>query len=218
LEKIILLGCGGHSYVVIDSIRSMSEYDIIGILDMPENIDKSVLGVKVIGTDDLLAKLFSSGVNKAFVCVGSIGNYTVRRRLYEKLMNIGFELPNIIDATAHVSDTVEFGKGVYVGKGACVNSEVFVDNMSIINTGSIIEHQSSIGEFTHISPGVTICGSTKIGSYTHIGAGSTIIQGRTIGDNTVIGAGSVVVKNIGSNQKAFGTPCKIVESNSKMDL
>lgn len=211
MDKLILLGCGGHALAVIDSINRMNEFDVMGILDVPINVDKTVLGVKVIGTDDLLAKVFASGVKKAFICVGSVGNYSLRQKLYNKIRNIGFELPNIIDPSAIVSDNAMLGKGIYIGKGSIINASAKIGDLAIINTGSIIEHNVEIGEFSHVAPGAIVCGNVKMGDYTHIGAGATVIQGRTIGNNTIIGAGSVVVKDIDANSKAYGAPCRIVD-------
>ena len=210
MEKLILLGCGGHALSVVDSIKSMKTFDIVGILDLPENVGKTIAGIQVIGTDDLLEQIFARGVKKAFITVGSVGNYNPRLKLHRKLKEIGFEIPNIIDPTAIVSKTALLGKGIYIGKGAIVNTLAKIDDFAIINTGSIIEHESKIGAYSHVAPGATICGDVKVGDYTHIGAGTTVIQGRTIGSSAMIGAGSVVIKDIGANSKAYGSPCKII--------
>ena len=76
--------------------------------------------------------------------------------------------------------------------------------MSIINTGAIVEHESYIGEFSHISIGSILCGNVKVEENVFIGANSTIIQGINVGENTIIGAGSIVLKNIIPNSKLYG--------------
>lgn len=43
-----------------------------------------------------------------------------------------------------------------------------------------------------------------------IGGNVTIMPGVRIGKNSVIGAGSLVVKDIGENNLAFGSPCKVI--------
>ncbi len=50
-----------------------------------------------------------------------------------------------------------------------------------------------------------------MGSDSHIGAGTMVRQFVKIGNNSLIGMGSVVIRDIPSNVKAYGNPCKVVE-------
>jgi ribosomal protein S18 acetylase RimI-like enzyme len=50
-KNLILIGGGGHCKSVIDVVESAG-YNILGVVDMPEEVGKSVLDYKVIGTDD----------------------------------------------------------------------------------------------------------------------------------------------------------------------
>lgn len=81
----------------------------------------------------------------------------------------------------------------------------------IINTGAIVEHDCTIGNFVHVSPGCTLCGSVAVGENTHVGAGSVVRQQVQIGRNCLIGAGSVVVSSIPDGAEAYGNPCKVVK-------
>lgn len=210
MEKIILIGGGGHCKSVIDTIKSSNLYDIYGIIDIEKNIGQSVNGVNVIDCDRNLIKYRNKGIKKAFITIGSVGNPKLRINLYKLALNAGFDFPVIIDKTSIVSDSVEIGKGTFIGKGAVINAETRIGSNCIVNTGSIIEHDCNIGNFVHVSPGSTICGGVKIGNNTHIGANSTIIQYKTIGENTIIGAGSIVTKDINDNVTAYGNPCREV--------
>lgn len=204
MEKIVLIGAGGHCKSVLDSLLELKTYDVIGITDMQTNLE--IMGVKVIGNDDILEELFNSGINNAFISLGSIGDTNIRRRIYNNLKKIGFKLPTIIDKTAIVSKYATVGEGVFIGKGAIINSSAYIGKNAIINSGAIVEHDCSIGEFVHIAPGTTMSGGVSIGDNSHIGTGSSIIQGISIGESCIIGAGSVVVKNIEDNSKVYGNP------------
>lgn len=208
IKKIILIGGGGHCKSIIDSIVTSNEYEIMGILDIECNIGKRVCSIPIIGTDNELVELYKSGIEYAFITIGTIGNWSIVKNLYDKLCSIGFKIPTIIDKTAILAKNVDVGPGCYIGKGVIVNSDASIGEMTVINTGSIVEHDCKVESFVHISPSTTICGNVKIDKYTHVGAGSTIVQGISIGRETLIGAGSVVVSNIQSNIKAFGVPCK----------
>lgn len=207
-KKLLLIGGGGHCHSVLDSVIISNIYDAIGIID---NVDSSCFNIPVIGTDNDIPYLIKEGWNCAVVTVGSVGNTTVRRRLYGMIKNLGLLTPSIIDPTAIIAKGTVIKNGSFIGKRAIVNTGTVVDECSIINTGAIIEHDCEIGTFSHISPGTVLCGQVKIGSDSHIGAGTVVRQQIVIGNNSLIGAGSVVVKNIPDNVKAYGNPCKVVK-------
>lgn len=206
MEKIILVGGGGHAKSVIDTIIRNNEYEIVGILDTKEKISETILGIEIIGTDKLAKKLFDEGITNAFISLGSIGNTDLRRKLAEETKEIGFSFPKIIDKSAVVSNFSKIEEGVFVGKGAIINADVVIKSFSIINTNSVIEHDSVIGEYSHISPSATLCGEVKVGSRSHIGANSTIIQGIKIGSDVLIGAGSTIINDIEDSKVVVGSP------------
>ncbi|NRT73697.1 acetyltransferase [Clostridium beijerinckii] len=208
MEKIVLLGGGGHCSSIIDTIQNSNLYEIVGIIDLKKNIGQNISGVKVIDSDENLIKYKKVGIENVFISVGSIGNPYNRIKLFNLAKAIGFKIPSIVDNSAIVSKNAKIGYGTFVGKGVIINTGSIIGCSCIVNSGSIIEHDCVIGEFVHISPGSILCGGVKIGKFTHIGANSTVIQYRNIGENTVIGAGSLVLKDIRSNITAYGSPCK----------
>jgi len=211
LKKILLIGGGSHCVSVIDSIYQQGCFVPAGILDIPSKVGSKILDVPIIGSDDLMEELFHEGITHAFITLGSIGaNVSIREKLYQEAKELGFQFPTIIDPTSIVSRYASLEEGIYVGKGAIVNTNAVIGKHSIINTGTIIDHDGLIGDFVHIAPGATLSGGVTIGNRVHIGTNSTIIQSVTIGSDTLVGAGSVVLKNIGSNKKAYGNPCKEV--------
>lgn len=211
MEDIILVGGGGHCKSVIDTIKNSNEYNIVGILDLPDKIDQEILGIKVIGTDEKMEYYYKAGITNAFLTIGSIGDIRLRKSLYLTALDIGYKFPNIIDSTAIVSNNTKMGHGNFIGKGSIINSDTTIGDNCIINTGVIIEHDCCIQAFCHIAPGATISGGVIIGENTHIGTNATVIQNRKIGCNTIIGGGSVVINDIGDSIKAYGNPCKGVE-------
>lgn len=210
-KGILLLGGGGHCASVLDSLLTNSEYDRIGIIDNSATETPIPDKIHIIGCDDDLFKLFSEGYIYAFVTIGSIGNISIREKLYKKIKDIGFTIPNITDKTAAISEHVKLGEGIFIGKNCVVNARTEIYNCAIINSASVIEHDCVIGEFAHISPGAVLCGGVKIGYGTHVGAGVTIKQYLSIGEYSIIGMGSVVLNNIGNHILSYGNPCKEVK-------
>jgi len=210
MEKIVLVGGGGHCKVMIDIISMEKKYDILGIID---NVGSEVLGIPVIGKDQDLEKIFLSGVTNAAISIGGLNNPNIRWRIYEHLKDIGFKLPILIHPKAHVSDFSKLEEGTCVMAGALINPEVHVGKINIVNTGAIIEHDCRIGDNTHISPGAVVCGGSKVGCNTQIGANAVVIQGVTIEERCIIGAGSVVTRDIQVNSIAYGNPARVTRKN-----
>jgi FlaA1/EpsC-like NDP-sugar epimerase len=56
-QHIILVGGGGHCKSCIDVIEQQGEYQIAGIVDLPEKLHQKILGYEVIATDEDLPRL-----------------------------------------------------------------------------------------------------------------------------------------------------------------
>lgn len=215
---ILLIGGGGHCKSIIDSINSIKEISIYGIIDLPEKVGSSIYGVPVIGTEADLADIYKRGITHAFLTLGSIGNTDLRKDIVEMAKAIGFIFPTIIDSTAILSKYAVIKDGTYIAKGAIIGSSAIIEKHAIVNTGAIIEHDCIIGEFAHIAPGSTLSGSVKVGCHTHVGTNATIIQGVSIGNYSMIGAGSIVLKDIGNYCKAYGNPAKLISKRDEKGL
>lgn len=202
MQKIILLGSGGHAKSVVDTIVKLQSWELVGFLD--KNLNTKYRNYEVIGNDSDLQQLFKTGIKNAFISIGFLGKSNLRNNLYQYVKNLNFGLPVIIDPSAIVADDVTVGEGVYIGKKAVINSDSNIEKMCIINTNAVIEHECKIGEFTHISVSATICGGVVIGKNTFVGANATVVQGVTIGDNVIVGAGTTVLKNIKDNEVYYG--------------
>lgn len=204
IDKILLIGNGGHCKVVIDALYRYNPKIKIGLIT--EKVDPSPLFV---GVDADLPKLHEEGWKMAFVAIGSIGDCSLRVKIAHSLQQLGFVCPPIIDPTAIVSASANIGNGVFIGAGAVINANAHIDQYAIVNTRSVIEHDCTIGMFSHVSPGAILCGNVSIGKHVHVGAGSLVRQSIHIGDDTVVGMGSVIVKDLPNGCIAYGAPCKI---------
>lgn len=208
MERIVLLGGGGHCKVVIDAIRGAGNFRIAGIVERNGRRGTKVLGVPVIGTDRALAGLRKKGFRHCIITVGSIGDPAVRAALAARALKAGFKLATVIHPDARVSRYSTIGDGSYVGAYAVINAGTVVGKNCIINTAAVVEHDCVIGDLVHVAPNATVNGGVTVGARSHIGSGSVILQGLTIGERTIIGCGSVVVKDIGGRSVAFGNPCR----------
>lgn len=192
-RNLILIGGGGHCKSVID-VAVSSGYNILGILDMPEDIGKSVLDYKVIGTDDDIPQFADKA--EFIITVGFIKSPAIRMRIFDKVREAGGKLATIIASTAHVSRYASLGEGTVIMHQAVVNAGAKIGENCIINTFCNIEHDAVIGGQCHISTGTMVNGDCKVGKMCFIGSQSVLANGISICDDVIVGAGSLVRKNI----------------------
>lgn len=211
MKKLIVIGAGGHARSVLDIVLNNRQYKIIGCIDNVFPHKKNVENMKdipIIGTDECLQRYFNEGIKYIFV---AIGDNSLRKKLMQYALDIGFELVNIISKSAIISTRAILGKGICVMPGAVININCVVGNGCVINTNCSLDHDCTLGEYCHIAPGVSLSGSVTVGEGTQIGTGSSVINKKCIGRWSFIGAGSVVVRNIDDNVLAYGVPARIVK-------
>jgi UDP-perosamine 4-acetyltransferase len=207
-KKLVIIGGGGHSRVLIDLIQECGDYEIVGILDLQLKAGASVLGVPILGGDDLLSQVYAEGVKNACIGVGSTKDTSKRRILYEKVKRMGFFVLTLIHPRTIISKSSQIAEGVQIMAGAVVQAGVKISENTIINTSAIIEHDCDIGKNVHICPGAVVAGGVKVSDSALIGANATIKQGIRIGESAVVGAGAVVVKDVPASVIVKGVPAR----------
>ena len=202
-NNLILLGGGGHCKSVIEVAESAG-YNILGVLDRPEEVGKHVLDYKVIGTDDDIPQYINKA--KFVITVGFIKNPSIRIKLYNKVKEAGGKLATIVASTAHVSRYATLGEGTVVMHNAFVNAGAQIGNNVILNTFSNIEHDAIVGDQSHISTGAMVNGNCEVGRNVFVGSQSVLVNGIYTGDDIIIGSGSVVCKSIEQKGIYAGNP------------
>ena len=199
--SLILIGAGGHARSCIDVIEQQGQYQMAGLIGMPDEVHTQHLGYSVIGTDSNLPE-FAKTYQYALITIGQIKAAEHRVRLYQHAIQLGFQLPIIIAPTAHVSRHANLGAGSIVMHGAIVNAGARVGNNCIINTRALLEHDVTVEDHCHISTGAILNGDVTVGTGSFIGSGSVIKQGITIGKSCLVGMGFTVRHNL-SNDSRF---------------
>ncbi len=206
MDKIVVLGGGGHAKVLISLLKRLTAFEITGYTDTQDN--GPLLGIPYLGTDDELEKLAQQGIKKAVMGIGQIKNYQLRQKVAGRSKTLGFEFPPVCAPSAIINEEVTLDEGAVVMDGVVINSGAKIGAFSIVNTNASIDHDCIIEEFVHIAPGVTLSGSVHVQRFTLIGTGAAIIQGITIGAGCVIGAGAAVMRNCKPNGLYVGSPAR----------
>jgi sugar O-acyltransferase (sialic acid O-acetyltransferase NeuD family) len=140
--------------------------------------------------------------------IGSIGDTSSRRAIFEKFDSAGFSFAPVVHPAATIASDVKIGAGAQIMAGAILQPGVSVGKNAIVNTGAVVDHDTTIGDHSHVAPRACLSGGVKVGNSVHIGAGSTVIQCINVDDGALVAAGSVVISDVPARAKVMGVPAR----------
>src|SRR5262245_5563942 len=210
---VVVIGAGGHSKVVVEVLRSQGLYEVLGCTD-PDPKLRGLVGVPILGTDDVLPELFARGVRHCFI---ALGDNALRKKLSARVKSLGFVLVNAISPSASLSPSARLGSGVAVMAGAVINADARVGDLAIVNTRAVVEHDCDVGEAAHVATNAALAGNVRLGPLVFVGAGATVIPDVSIGESTVVGAGATVISNLGPRVVAVGVPARVLQSAGRQE-
>lgn len=176
-KDIILIGGGGHCKNCIDVIEIQGEYNIIGIIDLKQNIGNKILNYHITDCDENLDKIVSKC--SAFLITLGFGvtNPGLRQNLYNKIQKFGGEFPVIISPYAKVSKYSQIKPGTIIMHNAIVNCDSVIGNNCIINSSAIVDHDVIVGDHSIIMTGAVLNGMSIIGDNCYISSNSIVTSG-----------------------------------------
>ncbi len=155
------------------------------------------------------AKDYFDKISKDFI----IGVAGVRNRynLFRMFKALGGNAVNLISPTAIIGEfDCQIGEAVSILPGCVIENSVHIGKGTLVNLQTLVTHDSQVGEFCELSPGVRCLGRCKIGDYVTIGTGAIILPRIRIGTNAIIGAGAIVSKDVEAGKVAVGSPARVI--------
>ena len=173
-QGVYIFGAGGHAKV-IGEIFSLNGIEILAYVT-PNKSETSFNGSPLLSED----QFFTLSDTSVFV---AIGENSVRSRVVEKIkqQKPQTSFPNAIHPSAVVSGKTNFGFGIAVMAGVLINPGVQIEDFVVVNTGSIVEHDSKLKRFCFLGPGSRLGGNVEVGEFSFVGIGASVIQGVHIG-------------------------------------
>lgn len=202
-KEIVLVGYSGHGYVVAEAAKSCG-ISIKYYSDLNE-LYENPFRLEYLGFEKDLS---FQGWNNKYTFILGLGDNKIRLETFNLIRSKDLEILNVIHHSASISKNISLGHGNFIARNVSINPLVVIKDCCIINTGSIIEHECTIGTGVHIAPGAVLLGNVTIGERTFVGANSVIKQGVIIGKDVIIGAGSIVLNDIQDGKKVVGNPSR----------
>ena len=166
-KPIYVLGAGGHAKVIIDALQSQG-LTPSGVVDPVAQPGDKVLGIEVIGGDDVLQSFAPDSVWLANG-VGATPKSRVNAKLFAIWRDKGYRFINVRHASAIVSAHAQADEGSQIMAGAVVQASAVIGAGVVAGSGGV-----------------------QVGERTFIGAGAVLLPGVRVGSNALIAANAVV--------------------------
>ncbi|NKB20129.1 MAG: hypothetical protein GKS01_06230 [Alphaproteobacteria bacterium] len=199
-ERVLLLGGGaGAGAMSVDVLARTHKQRAVGILDgNAATHGKTVGGVSVIGTLDLVEELWGEGAFDAAVILFT-QDVDERAEVYNELRRKGVRFTNIIDPTVDIRGGTTFGEGNLIMANAFFSTAVTVGNNCFFASHCVIEHHSKIGNHCAFGPRTTTSGAVVVGDRVKTGMSVSIEPYITVGANSLIASGSMITSDVPEN-------------------
>jgi sugar O-acyltransferase (sialic acid O-acetyltransferase NeuD family) len=204
----LIYGAGAHGRTVLDMLLAQGGYEQICFVDgNPDLKGQHINGQKVL----LECEAFDGAFPTAVSVVVAVGLPSLRKSMASKVAAAGLTFFNAGHPLAYQAASARVGNGCMFACGSVVNSNASLGEHVIVNTQSVVEHDSRIGDYVTISPGCQIGGRVCLEEEVFLGTGVIILPRLKIGKGAVIGAGALVTKDVPPGCLVYGAPARVVK-------
>ncbi len=207
MRGLFIVGAGGFGREAVWTVERINAasaqplWHVIGFADDdPTKAQGNFEGYPLLGSVATASKDHPGA--SVFIAVG---DNAIRRRLYAQLR--GHDFPALIDPSAQVAPTTEFKHGTFIAVEAVVSVGTDIGKFVIINARAGIGHDSVVGDFANVAPGVSLSGHTTLGADVFMGTNSCTAPGLTVGAGARVACGTPVLADVpaGATLSPFGT-------------
>jgi len=161
----------------------------------------------VFGGFDVLDEIVADDVYFVNLITGST---RVRYETSLYMAKKGCRFTNFIHPNVDLTMTA-LGVGNYLQESVIIQAAVRIGNNSSIHIGTMVGHETTIGDSVFIAHACSISGSVQVGDGVTMGTNATILPRLTIGKWATIGAGAVVIRDVPDYATVVGNPAKVIK-------
>mgnify|MGYP002760257284 FL=1 len=205
--SLVIVGAGGLGREVAALVEALPPPSPSGALagfvdDDPSRHGDTVMGYSVLGDVHWLAQQ----ADLRFVI--AVGNGTARRHIAETLRPSAPRATSLVHPSVSLHRTAEVAPGAIVCRGVASTVQFEVGPHALLNLNCTIGHDSVLGAFVTLHPGVHVSGAVHLADGVTLGTGAVVLPGVQIGAHTTVGAGAVVTDDLPPHCTAVGTPAR----------
>ena len=170
-EKIVLYGIGSSYVHEMMEVALRARVEVVAYIDNmqpPGNFPNLHPVLKPRQCDAATKKL------PAIIPLVTPGH---RKAVAIEMVQLGFsEKAVLIDPSAVIASTTEFGDGFQVNAGVVIGAQSLFGKQVLVNRSVSIGHDAEVEDFVSFGPGCLLCGSCHIETGAFIGGGQPFLQ------------------------------------------
>lgn len=199
-KKIIIIGLSNNAKLAAFYFNRDTHYEVVAFAVDREYIKEKTFYNKPLIALEEIEKLYPPAEFHAFVAVGYSKMNEVREKLYYKMKELKYKLPNYISPRCSYLSEEEIGDNNFILEDNTIQPFVKIGSNNVLWSGNHIGHDVQIGDHNFITSHVVISGFTKIENNTFLGVNSTFRDGITIASKTLVAAGAIIMKDTEAEQ------------------
>lgn len=208
MSPFVIVGAGGMGRELLGWIagcrpETRERFRVQAFISEAGDAGSVIHGVPVLHPDDW------SGPLPRFVL--AFAGPVAKKRLALELEARGWEPEIFVHDQSAVSPAATIGRGAVICAFCRVSTDCVVGEHVLVNGGSGIGHDASVGSYSSLLGSVSVNGSATIGEGVTLGAGSMIYPGKRVGDWATVGLASVVLRNVPGHATVFGNPARRID-------
>ena len=206
MRDLFIVGAGGFGREAVWTVERINAaaseplWNVIGFADDdPGKAEGNFEGYPLLGSTEKASHDYPGA--SVFI---AIGDNAIRRRLSNQLR--GHDFPALVDPSAQVSPTTEIRRGTFAAVESVISVGTEIGEFVIINARAGVGHDSRVGDFANIAPGVSLSGHTTVEEDVFMGTNSCTAPGVTIGRGAKVACGTPAFSNVaaGTTLSPFG--------------
>jgi sugar O-acyltransferase (sialic acid O-acetyltransferase NeuD family) len=204
VQDLLILGSGGlaqeYAWLVEEINEDKRTFNLLGYLDD----DLARQGQEYVGYP-VLGRLTDIERYPNVHAISGVGDPRLRRAMVEGPCANHRVWANLVSPTCRIHSSHRIGVGVMIGRYADLTVGCVIGNHVMLNIHCVLGHAVSVGDFSVVSPNVTLNGEAVIGRCCYVGA-NAFVRNVRVGDGATIGASSAVanwIAPLGPHVDAF---------------
>lgn len=200
MQNLVIVGISDTADRIIRFVERYNLFHVLGCTVNKEYMPKT--GMAIVGGQERkvypleeLDQYIDKENDLLFIAVLWNRLNADRRKLYQKVKDMGYKLANIISPMACVRGEIK-GDNCWISDGVFLQEKTMVGNDVFIMDNAMIGHRSMIEDHVFVTIRATICGSVTIGEQSYIGANSAVFDEVKIGKKCLIGGATIVKRNV----------------------
>jgi len=208
VEKIVIYGDSDFAEQVYYQLESDDRYKVLAFtVDKERFTQNNCLGLPVYPFQDINVHFRNEEI-KVFVAIGYSKMNSIRENVSNEVIQKGFKLLTYISKHAFIGQNVIIGDGCFICEFVSIKPGTVIEAGTIIFPNTSIGHSVKIEKYCYLSICIAVGGFSIIRNNCFLGMNSTIKNGITIAEKNIIGSASNVVRSTDPVGVYVGNPAK----------